>query len=523
MNYELELQRSAPVVFNSLTGSAPPLVTGSGTASKRTSVLSTAFSLFNRGFESLEFSLSVWYLPMVVTAPIVVLGHTDEGILFDGSKFTLRLKTQDGQILEQSWTPQELQSFYLVATYSVSAFRMYANGELVAVLDLPANMKFLATGQSVVINNGSQPGIYDSLALYARSLSSEEIAEYFRMGQEVVSSEEISSARGGDSYSLNYSNVEIDLSTVFDATNFQNGLLTNLAVSDNLVAMDSAGGTWMTAIPLGSIVTGPVPGVHLSYIGYGVTLEYSTNGSTWTATPNNRIILEDAASTDLMLYIRLTLAETSWVTSLTVDVLRSRVLYPFGGSRQVQFKGASLDTSPSNQLAYQFDRGAALSNGSLTIMPDTDDIPLNVTAIEAWMKIGDANGRLITVSGTQYVDIASSVVTRSNLTVYINGQLNNGFTGIDLNAWNHYVFVLTTPLNTAINLGSLANGTSNLDMSVGSLAVHTSSLSAAQVLSIYQTNVGAAMLRVDDISAIRVTESSPATDIFAYAWSISLA
>lgn len=519
MNYELEVQKSLPSVFNILNGGVPPLVAGTGSASLLTTTPTTVnFNAWITNRELSPFSAEVWYLPVSVSAETVVMGHTGEGVLYDGTNIILRAKYSNSVTVEGRWTPPEVQNWHFVLVYTTLHWILYVNGEEVITLDVPANQTLLNATTTVTLNSGPGTGIYDSLALYYRALTGTDAQAHFALGKTVQSANEIASSNGALTWDLTYDNVdsahrmEIDLSS---------GFTQNTAVGDGeLVALDSTGGTWQTAVALAGFAFGILPGVHLTYIGTGVTLAYSIDGSTWTTTPNKTTILEDATPPGL-LFIRLTLAnDVAWVSSLRVDILNSRTVAATTGPRTLAFKGAAFDQTPGLQLDYHTDQGVQLRNGYVEIQPDTQQTPVNIAAIGAWLRFDGTAGWVMGISGTQSVSLSAGTIVSTGVTMYRNGATLASGAAAPVGQWAYYVFVLSTPVNTAIRFGDKLTGGSALNMSVGHLAAYSTAPTAAQVQDFYNSNVGAPIVRVDDAGSVGMSESVPAVDIYAYAWSI---
>jgi hypothetical protein len=361
MSYELEIQKSLPVAINTLNGTRPPLVAGSGTASLfTTNTTDNSFGGWVKGREDSPFSIEFWALPLTVTGPsLLMIGHTLEGLFYDGSDYILRLQYAGAGTIEARWREPEIKAHHFVITYDLALASLYVDGERVIVIELPQQDTFTNTNATININYSNGSGIYDSLAFYYRTLPLSEIKEHYALGRAVDSSVAIASSKGATTWSLTYADVDIEQTVTYNSTNWDKGFFTDTSYRDRLGA-DVAGGTWQVAVPLGAMTTSTA-GVHLRFVGESVELEWSTDAVTWAGIGNKTTILEDISPTDLMLYIRLTLInEDSWVESLTADILRSRVMQPFSGSRQLSFKDVEMDEISGVQLEYQSDMGAQI-------------------------------------------------------------------------------------------------------------------------------------------------------------------
>lgn len=530
MNYEMEISQHRPASFLTLNGGVPPLVAGSGTATRLTSNVDFVTTIFNVGTESIPFSLEVWFLPLTNTGELVVIGHTTEGVLWDGTKFILRVKQGDGTaIIESNWTPLQVKAFHVVMVYTPGRASLYIDGEMVTSIELPT-ANFFATNQPARIHGGTGTGIYDSFAVYYRALTTFEIQQHYLWGNVVPDARSIATAKGASTWSLSYEDVDIFKKFEFTSNDFSQGYIDNVGVENDLLVTGSdAVGVWRQSISLSALDSATTPGIHVTYEGQGVTFAYSLDGITWVNTPNKTTILEDATLNDAMLYFQITLANaSSWLKILRLDALASRKMNPLNGNRTLSFKSTAMDQTPGNQLDYQADWGADLgTNGFLTYNIDGNDNPVLVGSTEIWVKINTIpsnftllDGQLANGTGTAWLDVSTTgAISPGQGQVYVNGVVRTSGYVLTLNTWHHIVLVENTANNFAGFVGRSRSGGQSGDVTIGHLAAHPQRLSASQITQLYNLNVGAPALRVDDTSSVTMTESSPAASIYAYSWS----
>jgi len=510
MNYEMELSQHRPAVFNTLNGGVPPLVAGSGSAIRRSASLDTNFSAFSLGYEATSFTLEVWFLPLTNTGELVIIGHGSEGVLWDGSSFVLRVKQGDGTVITQStWTPTEIKAFHVVMTYSPGQVNLFVDGQSVTNLEL-IDLSFSAPKDApVTINGGTGTAIYDSLALYYRALTALEIQQHYNWGNSVPDSISIAMAKGATTWELAYPNVDLEVSFTYDSSNFDEGFMENVNIlEDNLIGV----GEWRQSIVLFSLIGTTSAGIHVTYEGEGVIFSYSLDGTLWITAPNKTTILEDSVlEEDAILYIRLELSdENSWVRSLRLDVLASKVIRPASGSRNLTFKSVSLDQTPGNQLDYHNDAGATIkAGGLLTIGLDQTENPVNIKTVEFWAKFSTA-GSLVLSDGRSAVVKSDGLIGYNigDFEIYINDiyAVNNN-TIIRFNEWNFFSVRFISADNKIVDIAAPG-------ATVYGLATYSYIPTGT-----YQFNVGAPALRVDDTSGLTVTESASAAKIHAYSWS----
>lgn len=520
MSYELEIQKSFPVTVDTLNGARPPLVAGSGSASLvTTSTPHIGFNGWVKGRENSPFSIEVWALPVTVSGSLLLIGHVAEGLFYDGTDYILRIQYSNN-IFEGRWKETEKKAHHFVMTYDISAFVLYVDGERVITIDLPGDDQFLPTNPQLNINQVGGTAIYDSLATYYRVLPAREIKEHFALGRSVRTSTDIASSKGGDTWTLTYADVDVDQSIRYDSTNWDSGSFFQSSYTDRLRADVAEGGTWMVAVPLGAFdIT--TAGIHLTYVGEGVALAYSLDGATWTIVPNKKTVLEDADTTDATLFVRIDMEDdASWVESLTLDMLKSRAMQAFSGTRQLLFKSSAMDQTPGSQLEFQEDMGAQVRGGYLEVQPDpTPATPRSVSTVELWAKLDDNDGFLVGATASNYVSITASSLAATGFTVYRNGVAFPGG-ATTTGQWDHYVFVSTSPITGVVRIGDRLTGGTSLDLTVGHLATYEKAFTAGEAASLYSANVGAPAVQIQDTGNISMSESATPTDIYAYAWSI---
>lgn len=486
-----------------------------------------SFPLYNESYPSSAFSLEAWVLPVShnLAGEVTLIGHQTEGILWDGVDLIFRVNLKSGSRIESRWTPDQIQVFYIVLTFDGGRLTIFVNGERIKELEFPDNDTFAApSGSDIKIhylsNSVTSSVIYDCSALYNRALSDREVKAHYSWGNEIMDSVKIAMLKDASTWSLTYENVDLEDTVIYNSNNWDAGLIEGLSVVDRLIPDTEDGGTWKAGIPLGNIIGDTCAGVNLTCQGQDYILSYSLDGTVWIDVANKVTILEDVSADGLALLLRLTVLNGGWVDSLRVDILANRVMNPLSGNRTLIFKAASMDQTIGNQLDYQSDWGAAITNGGyVEAQPDVSASVRNVGSIELWAKVNDTDGFLIGNTSSNYVKITSGAYAFNGVTPYRNGVLvTNG--SFPKNEWAHWVFVLGTANNNAIRIGGNMAGDSMLDCTVGHFAVYENKFSAADAQNLYKRNIGAPALRVDDISAITLTEDNPAIGIFAYSWSI---
>lgn len=514
MNYELEIQKSNPDVFANLNGNRPPLVAGSGNSTYMSASSNIENKAWVSGLENQSFTQEVWYLPVSVTADTVVMGHSNEGVFFDGTKFTLKIKLAGGTI-ENTWIPDEIQSWLLTIVYDTKNFFLYVNGDLKITLTIPSGSVYSNSNANTVLNSGPGSGIYDSAAVFYRNLDGSEIRLHHLWGTSIMSSFNISAKKGADAYELTYSSVDVFQSFQFDETNWDRGYLVDVDITSS-VRPDSTTGSWSMVVPIITEST-TLSGIHVTAYGTQYTLEYSTDGTSWQMFNNKTTILQDQPITPVLIRVNL-LTVDSRLSKLIIDVLEDRTIESSRTSRVITFKNAYFDQTPSSQIVYQYDSGATLNSGYLKVSSDTAPNATSVKAIEFWAKIDSASGSLIYFTDSNNVALSGGSLNVTGCTVYRNGELlaNNTTNRKEM---SHYLVILNTAANSEFIIGANSALTNNLGMNISSLAIYSRTFTAPEADALYRFNVGSPSYVAND-NAITVTEPASPFDLYAYTWSI---
>lgn len=281
---------------------------------------------------------------------------------------------------------------------------------------------------------------------------------------------EISRAKGGEVFTFDYSSCDLADTFTFgagswglysaDATVSVGNTITPGVADDSLTSVAGAITFSVTLFHLDAFTSS-----HVEWAGSGVTVEVTKDGGlTWAALAEDGVV--DLAG-DPDFDIRVSFAggvedDPSELVSMTVYVFKTETMY----SDKVRSLAFSADPMTDDGLVV---------NSLITIAASDD--PDSVTGtIE-----------LIATQGTGAILPAG--------TTYQNG--------------NHIVIVRSVADNTPFNLGP--------NMTISHLALYPQAMSAAEANTLVN---GLPVLQIQDTGSVGVTESSPATDIYAYAWSV---
>lgn len=313
----------------------------------------------------------------------------------------------------------------------------------------------------------------------------------------------IAATKGGDAYVFDYAHLDVAYTVTLGAGSW--GLYqasSAVVVGQTLTpqigvdGVTSMGGSYTTSISLAHLSTYTSARVH--YDGQGFTLEYTLdNGTSWHAlAQDGAVTLPANADLDLRVTFPGSIAnDPAVLTSLTVYILRTETMKTLKHIRPLTFHH---DPMTDNGMVFG-STSAVISAADETTIVDPGD-PTTPTGATDY-KFGTVEMWITPTTNNVFVSGPAG-------TIYTNGVAGSPLAGIK----QHVVLVLTTKANTALTL--VPNCT------VSHLAFYAKQMTANDVLSLYVAQSGSKILSIDGGSVITVTESTPATDIYAYAWSI---
>lgn len=338
----------------------------------------------------------------------------------------------------------------------------------------------------------------------------------------IMTAADIARAKGAsDVFEFTYDHADVAQTFVFDRNDWGLSRGASVDVSDAVRPTNEFGGLWEASITL--LHLDAYSSAHVSWEGSGFIAEYTVNGgaNTMPIPESGVITLPPGADFD----IRATwLDGTGELTKLTVQVLKTDTINSTG-SRVGTFTGDAIT-----------DEGLILRNASLVIPASTLPDAPTVGTIEFWAR-ADQSIDTDWVSFFEYLgwgvagwvgyyntpDFEDNHWQAQFAAVYVDGLAvpNNStdFVLTDPLGWHHWVVVSDTAVNDAFGIGGTATHEATGDTSVRHLALYPQRMTAAEAQALYAAQ-NPTPIRIDDPGTITVTEHSPATDIYAYAWSV---
>lgn len=337
---------------------------------------------------------------------------------------------------------------------------------------------------------------------------------------------DIALVNGAEAYDFVYDNADVAGVFAFENGSWQPYQSDNVLI-DSVVHPEfdedgvSEAGTFTVSIPLGQFAE--KSSAHVRWDGGDIELSYTLNGTDWNVLTNGDYIPLTASSD---LDIRTTFAagdpdSTAELTRLAVYVLATDTLVSSAGVRDVSFSNTGLSETSGDQTALRPDEGAHIFDGGyIEVSADTSVPATTISRIEFWAKVNNNPS----VTQTMF-EIGSERVARNlvqvldftaGLEVSMDGVPKADASGvpIPLDTWIFYQIDLIAPVNQPFRLGKRFGDTNPTDMEVYGLAVYE-----LQPVGTYEANVSTPTLSIDESSYLTVTETDPAYDIYAYAWS----
>lgn len=264
----------------------------------------------------------------------------------------------------------------------------------------------------------------------------------------------------------------------------------------------SVAGTWSTSLPLDSDGDTSIYGVLVEWSGNGAHVQGSLDNETWYDLVSGELfdqIPQGYDPTNETLYINVSFAgglaeDDSYLDSLHVVEYRN-ANFPNTTGRELTATYPAVLRSDYEPILYRNDNGVYLGTGKLTIGADTDDDVMAGKTIELWVKpISQSPGFYVSMSGDRYR----------------NGALDST---APVGQWS-LIHIAGTTDTSAVDINIKG------DVIVGQIVLYPDTLSADQILSIYQSYTGRPHVRFTDSTVVNISEDAAPIDIYTHDWSI---
>lgn len=499
--------------------SQPPkhtsLVKGASYAVVLTNAVGASFAspVFVQGKESEPFTLEVSARAIrSATGDQQVLGNTgrQDGIVVNGTRVSFVTKYLTTGEARCTYDLQVDRAFHAVAVHTDSKNSLYIDGVLVAEVDITEAQQadqFVATDNSLYSGQTATSNklALNAVSVYNYALSSESIRRHYANAKDTIDPDSVAAMYNGSRIPLSKDFQNLHLSQTWStAEDWSLGQAYNTVVEQDQLLPQflngvSVAGSWVTVVPLSGTTT--LSGVNLNWDGVGATVETSLDGTTWETVTRGVNISSVGATFNpdgKVLHIRVSFPggitnDTSFVDNLSVSAFKGGTQQAFGGWTVSVTNGYFEDERPVSELNENF--GLQLNSGTLTLTPTSTDFTPAYT-IEIWMMPRAALSTNLTSPSATYADGS------------VNVPLNDG-------EWQVRTYVF--------NAGRSGNITVTGTGQIGQVVIYPKALTQAQVDAAYQSYIGIPSVRFADVSAISVSESPAAAEIYEYDWAIEAA
>jgi hypothetical protein len=487
----------------SLTTNIFPLIPGGVSGSKITTTQyitlpvtkdyygSTASGGFaNKYTSDNDFSLEVWIYPNITTTNTTTIfaDPTENiGIFWDKGNIAFNLDTE-----RLDYTCEEsTRSMHIVCTYSVTSMSIYVNGVLAASKTLDG---FAFTNTSVQLQIGPTANVADSFivdapAVYRYSLSIDQIRSHFNYAN-TISPLQIVEPDEGQLFLTSDNNIKKPFvfrypsdkqwSEFYDANLYHDQLENYISV----VPTDTVTSKTFTIYDQFSIPSSA--GFMSSKVEWygtaGVTIETSTDGVTYTACENGRLVpqyKEGSFSNTGMVYVKITLATTDAskylpkLYNLNFYFYNTKRIYAANGGDFIDSMQPTAGTVDASIWDYDISSlvypilSRKTDNGIRPHAPgffiDTLD---NIYSVEMMFTPVSTAANYLVFSGsnTYFSWNGSGVIAKNNISaIYVNGVDRSSATNISAfltaGETHHIVLVFSSTVTTKIwfNVKVLSN------------------------------------------------------------------
>jgi hypothetical protein len=389
MSYQNSIEADRPTVyktFDDATNKSHPLVAGLGNAAVVTTTPFThTFDEWTYG----PFTLEVWFKPLS-TSKITVIGHDDDGIIYDGSAKTISftVKQVDGTLVTTT-QPAPTKVMYLVAQYTGYSAVLMVNG---VQSDADVSLPLQTTG---TLKSGGGRMSIDALAAYRYLLSDSQMYSHYLLGTDFPVSRDVYSD-AENYFTLTDDREQVLLNVKFP--DWRNGYLNGVTFDNDGNLINQNGGTdgqWLASLILPDDVPLYSGKIYYEYDGSAPVVEVSLDGTAWQQVTNQSFPLIPVGSplTDADPLIRVTFASDTILRSLSALIYSDNLSRSNKENRFVELTRPAVSAYEETFVFEQDDNAGVHVNGSkVAVTADTDDGSTTIGALSFWYLGSEPTG-----------------------------------------------------------------------------------------------------------------------------------
>lgn len=505
---------------------------------------------FSKEYTKYPFSLETW-VGFDSTGPVSIMSHTGtvDGLYFDGDYINFTVNLDIGSPVVARWaTPDFTKNYFVAGVYNGKKISLYIDGVLRDEQPVPDGSVLALQANKNIISGvtASQAMRIEAPAIYYKELGADRILAHYKAGRALMGAQAAVSMYSGAMWKFSDERADILYAKNVDFTS--DGLGLTVTPGTYLEPMYdpsdlSVAGTYTLAVPFADAVAGSPPavqGMKLEWSGDGTyTVQYSlNNGGSWTTAVNGQIQASTVGMAGTVVpQIRITFPSgavkgANVVRSMRVTAYKTIKAYPSNSNERSADLNSLATPSTTWSEPIEVDNASGVnvtSVNNITINNSLETDFTSVAAIEFWAEWSTTttlNGsylidsRAMTPSDASYIWISGSgLFSYAGFSaLYVNGALvgNNAFTPVAGQSY-HIVGVYTTPHNAKIRIGPAV---SNVSFQLDQFSTYPTSLTAAQILALFNSYFNYPVLAAEDANTINVLETAPASKAYVADWSI---
>ena len=401
---------------------------------------------------------------------------------------------------------------HVVGIHNSQRNELWVNGEIVSSVDITDEQRadaYLSTGSDLYCGDSIfyQKVVVNGVAFY-NTITGEDIKRNYRAGIDFIGQDGVYPQFGGIAFNLNSASGSVFLEDEWTSrSDFEEGMRQDVDYTTHRIVQAysegvSLPGSWTISVPLDASDSASIYGAMVSWVGSGVSVESSVDGTTWAPVEDGSLVTSiptgyDPTGKDLQVRVNFAggLAEDpAYLESLTIRGYEDN-LVESTSIRQVNVTHPAVLHKNYEPNLYRDDNGVYLDGGSVTIGADSSLDPLPVRTLELWIK---------PISGAPTISVDG--------TKYRNGAPDST---MPVGEWSLVHITSATDIAGSITVSG--------DAIVGQATLYPSELSATDVASLWSSYIGRTFVRFSDVETIGLSEGVAPTKIYAHDWAIDSA